>query len=104
MLNQFKLESKAFDLNPFQSHCCEELVDRLMCGGSTVHARKCSADTGIFLKIRDCRVVLLSELKRGQLLIEPKPYKVVQLGKLMLRRVWLNLSDKALIWLLFLSC
>jgi hypothetical protein len=52
----------------FQSHCCEDLVDRITCGGCNVHARNCSADTGIFLKIRECKVVVLSEIKRGEVM------------------------------------
>lgn len=42
--------------------------DGTKCGGCTAHARVCGADTGIFLKIRDCRIVLHSKLFRGGLL------------------------------------
>lgn len=54
-----------------QSLCCESVIDRRSCGGCSVHAHKCSADIGIFLRIRDCRVLLLAELKRGTFLSAP---------------------------------
>jgi len=42
------------------------------CGGCTTHARECGADIGIFLRIRECIVVLHSKVTRGTFL--PAPY------------------------------
>ncbi len=35
-------------------------------GGCTAHASKCGATQGIFIRLRRCEVVLLSESKRGK--------------------------------------
>ena len=43
-----------------KSHCCQDTLDGLSCGGCTVHARHCAADTGIFLLVRESVVVLHS--------------------------------------------
>ncbi len=55
-----------------QSSCCEEMVNGMRSGGCTAHAFKCGATQGIFLRLRKCEVLLLSECKRG--LILPAPY------------------------------
>jgi len=55
-----------------QSHCCETIIDGHRCGGCTSHARKCGADVGIFLRIRECIIVLHSKVTRGTFL--PAPY------------------------------
>eukprot|EP00092_Neocalanus_flemingeri_P020804 GFUD01022541.1.p1 GENE.GFUD01022541.1~~GFUD01022541.1.p1 ORF type:complete len:1872 (+),score=427.20 GFUD01022541.1:98-5617(+) len=55
-----------------QSHCCETVMSGFKCGGCTTHARECGADTGIFLRIRECIVVLHSKVTRGTFL--PAPY------------------------------
>ena len=48
------------------SHCCEALLDGHRCGGCTAHARTCGADIGIFLRIRECIVVIHSKVTRGE--------------------------------------
>jgi len=48
-----------------QSPCCELQMDRVKAGGCTVHARRCGGDNGIFLRLRKCQVILLSDVKRG---------------------------------------
>ena len=48
------------------SHCCEALLDGHRCGGCTTHARTCGADIGIFLRIRECIVVIHSKVTRGE--------------------------------------
>ena len=40
-------------------------MDRVKAGGCTVHARRCGGDNGIFLRLRKCQVILLSDVKRG---------------------------------------
>jgi len=54
-----------------QSHCCETVMSGFKCGGCTSHARECGADTGIFLRIRECIVVLHSKVTRGTFLSAP---------------------------------
>ena len=68
-----------------QSHCCEtvigdtQIIDREFyltellnfsdghkCGGCTSHARECGADVGIFLRIRECIIVIHSKVTRGE--------------------------------------
>ena len=51
----------------FQSPCCELQLDRVKAGGCTVHARRCGGDNGIFLRLRKCQIILLSDVKRGKL-------------------------------------
>ena len=61
---------------------------REKCGGCVSHARQCSADTGVFLRVRECLVVFHSKVNRGTFL--PAPYldeygeadKVARLGYL----------------------
>jgi len=55
-----------------QSHCCDAVMSGFKCGGCTTHARECGADIGIFLRIRECIVVLHSKVTRGTFL--PAPY------------------------------
>ncbi len=45
------------------------MVNGLRSGGCTVHANKCGATQGMFLKLRTCEVLLLSESKRGDKLM-----------------------------------
>jgi E3 ubiquitin-protein ligase UBR2 len=88
-----------------QSPCCELQLDRVKAGGCTVHARRCGGDNGIFLRLRKCQIILLSDVKRGVLL--PAPYvdeygecdeglkrgNPLKLDKAMyeeLNKVWLN--------------
>lgn len=54
------------------SHCCETLIGGRKCGGCTAHARTCGADVGIFLRIRECIIVIHSKVTRGAFL--PAPY------------------------------
>lgn len=55
-----------------QSACCETVINGDKCGGCVSHARQCSADSGMFLRIRECVVVLHSKVTRGTYL--PAPY------------------------------
>ena len=41
-------------------------ADGHKCGGCTSHARECGADVGIFLRIRECLVVIHSKVIRGE--------------------------------------
>jgi len=55
-----------------QSACCETVINGEKCGGCVSHARQCAANTGIFLRVRECLVVLHSKVTRGTFL--PAPY------------------------------
>jgi len=59
----------------FATTCCQGEVEtadgKIMCGGCTVHAQTCAGGTGIFLRIKRCSVVLLSDARRGANLAAP---------------------------------
>lgn len=46
-----------------QSYCCQPELDERPVGTCTYHTFQCSAEVGIFLRIRDCQVVYLSRNK-----------------------------------------
>ncbi|XP_023348883.1 E3 ubiquitin-protein ligase UBR1 [Eurytemora carolleeae] len=54
------------------AHCCGETIQGEKVGGCTAHAKYCGAGTGIFLKIRDCYIILLHKMYRGSII--PAPY------------------------------
>lgn len=41
------------------TYCCQTSVDNSMVGACTAHTLSCGAGTGVFLRIRDCEVLLL---------------------------------------------
>ena len=53
------------------SHCCESTISSFKCGGCTTHARQCGAGTGVFLRIRECFVVIHNKTTRGAYLSAP---------------------------------
>ncbi|XP_066487271.1 E3 ubiquitin-protein ligase UBR1 isoform X2 [Tiliqua scincoides] len=55
-----------------QNNCCQELVNGEELGACTSHAVHCGAGVCIFLKIRDCKVVLIGGKTRG--CFYPAPY------------------------------
>uniref|UniRef100_A0A8B9N4A1 E3 ubiquitin-protein ligase n=3 Tax=Accipitrinae TaxID=8955 RepID=A0A8B9N4A1_9AVES len=55
-----------------QNTCCQELVNGEELGACTSHALQCGAGVCMFLKIRECRVVLIEGKTRGCLY--PAPY------------------------------
>ncbi|XP_068110247.1 E3 ubiquitin-protein ligase UBR1 isoform X2 [Hyperolius riggenbachi] len=52
--------------------CCQEIVNGEELGACTAHSQRCGADLCIFLKIRECKVVILEAKTRG--CISPAPY------------------------------
>lgn len=55
-----------------QAYCCQKMFNKESMGACNYHMRICSGDSnGIFLRIRECQVVLLSK-KRGT--YKPAPY------------------------------
>lgn len=56
-----------------QSYCCQiELDGHNMVGACTNHTISCGAGTGVFLRVRDCKVLLLTSLTKGCFV--PPPY------------------------------
>ncbi|KAI6068262.1 E3 ubiquitin-protein ligase [Aix galericulata] len=55
-----------------QNTCCQELVNGEELGACTSHALQCGAGVCMFLKIRDCKVVLIEGKTRG--CVYPAPY------------------------------
>lgn len=55
-----------------QSYCCQSVIQGDEVGACTAHAHHCGAGNGIFLRIRECKVILLSGRKKGCFL--PPPY------------------------------
>ena len=47
------------------SHCCETTISVYKCGGCTSHAAQCAAGTGVFLRIRECFIVIQYKITRG---------------------------------------
>ncbi|MBN3275596.1 UBR1 ligase, partial [Polyodon spathula] len=54
------------------SICCQETVEREVVGACTAHAVNCGAGVGMFLRIRECEVVLMGSKTRG--CVYPAPY------------------------------
>ena len=57
-----------------QSYCCQVSIGGRPepVGACTAHTRICGGGVGIFLRIRECRIVLLSSPSKGCLI--PSPY------------------------------
>lgn len=49
-----------------QSYCCQTDLDSQMVGACTFHTHFCGAGVGIFLRIRDCKILLLAGKSKGQ--------------------------------------
>jgi E3 ubiquitin-protein ligase UBR2 len=48
-----------------QSYCCQIELNKVMVGACTYHASHCGAGVGVFLRVRDCEIVLLRSPNRG---------------------------------------
>ena len=48
-----------------QSFCCQAILDGQEVGACTMHAAQCGAGTGIFLRVKECKLVLLSGRTKG---------------------------------------
>ncbi|XP_048829755.1 E3 ubiquitin-protein ligase UBR1 isoform X1 [Brienomyrus brachyistius] len=55
-----------------KSPCCQEQLDGEKVGACTAHAARCGAGVGMFLRIRECEVVLMGNKTR--LSLYPAPY------------------------------
>ena len=52
-----------------QSYCCQTDLDGTLVGACVNHAHICGAGVGIFLRIRDCKILLLAGKTKGKSLI-----------------------------------
>ncbi|XP_060067571.1 E3 ubiquitin-protein ligase UBR2-like isoform X1 [Ylistrum balloti] len=55
-----------------QSYCCQADVDGTTCGAATEHTVSCGAGIGIFLRVRECQILLLAGKSKGCFV--PPPY------------------------------
>ncbi|KAJ8313258.1 hypothetical protein KUTeg_009175 [Tegillarca granosa] len=55
-----------------QSYCCQTEIEGVTVGAATEHIYKCGAGTGIFLRVRECQILLLSGRTKGCFV--PPPY------------------------------
>ena len=49
-----------------QNYCCRKKFNHDMIGACTYHTMICGAGTGIFLRIRDCKILMLTSRSRGK--------------------------------------
>ncbi|XP_064624216.1 E3 ubiquitin-protein ligase UBR2-like isoform X2 [Lineus longissimus] len=48
-----------------QSYCCQTEMEGIQVGAATAHARTCGAGVGLFLRVRECQILLLSGKTKG---------------------------------------
>jgi len=48
-----------------QSYCCQGELDGQSTGACVTHAHYCGAGAGIFLRVRECKIVMLAGMSRG---------------------------------------
>lgn len=54
-----------------QSYCCQTEVDKSLVGACTSHAHRCGSGVGIFLRVRECEILLLASPSRGCFMSPP---------------------------------
>ncbi|PSN37650.1 E3 ubiquitin-protein ligase UBR2 [Blattella germanica] len=54
-----------------QSYCCQTELNKALVGACTYHAHECGAGVGIFLRVRECEVLLLASPNRGCFMSPP---------------------------------
>ncbi|KAK2173591.1 hypothetical protein NP493_864g01019 [Ridgeia piscesae] len=54
-----------------QSYCCQRDIDNMTVGAATAHAETCGAGIGIFLRVRECHVLLLFNRTKGCFVAAP---------------------------------
>ncbi|KAI2798556.1 E3 ubiquitin-protein ligase ubr1, partial [Blomia tropicalis] len=79
-----------------QYYCCQKKLKREMVGACAYHAIICGAGTGLFLRARDCKILLLSTHGRGCYLPSPYVDKYGETDQGLLRGCPLFLSQSAL--------
>jgi len=53
------------------SYCCQVELDRVSVGACTAHAHSCCAGAGIFLRVRECKIIMLTGRTRGCFVAAP---------------------------------
>lgn len=48
-----------------QSYCCQTEVEGDKVGACAAHARKCGAGVGVFLRVRECQILLMANKNKG---------------------------------------
>lgn len=54
-----------------QSYCCQTELNKILVGACTYHAHECGAGVGIFLRVRECEILLLASPNRGCFMSPP---------------------------------
>ncbi|XP_049790695.1 E3 ubiquitin-protein ligase UBR2 [Schistocerca nitens] len=54
-----------------QSYCCQTELNKTLVGACTYHAHECGAGVGIFLRVRECEILLLASPNRGCFMSPP---------------------------------
>ncbi|KAK9886902.1 hypothetical protein WA026_019159 [Henosepilachna vigintioctopunctata] len=54
-----------------QSYCCQTDMNKILVGACNYHAHTCGAGFGIFLRVRDCEILLLASPHRGCFMSAP---------------------------------
>ncbi|XP_025197910.1 E3 ubiquitin-protein ligase UBR2 [Melanaphis sacchari] len=54
-----------------QSYCCQTEVKRVAVGACSGHAYTCGCGVGVFLRVRECEVLLLATLNKGSFIMPP---------------------------------
>lgn len=55
-----------------QSYCCQTEVSGDKVGACAAHAQLCGAGVGIFLRVRECQILLMASRTKGS--FYPAPY------------------------------
>uniref|UniRef100_A0AC34GFJ1 E3 ubiquitin-protein ligase n=1 Tax=Panagrolaimus sp. ES5 TaxID=591445 RepID=A0AC34GFJ1_9BILA len=48
-----------------QSYCCQRTVNDEKLGACSYHMKECVGKSGMFLRMRDCQIIMLTSRKRG---------------------------------------
>ncbi|XP_046403527.1 E3 ubiquitin-protein ligase UBR2 isoform X2 [Ischnura elegans] len=54
-----------------QSYCCQMHINKMLVGACNYHAHHCGAGVGLFLRVRECEVLIISTPVKGCLLLAP---------------------------------
>jgi len=88
-----------------QSFCCQSELESQQVGACTAHAHCCGAGTGVFLKVKDCKILMFSGRGKGCYVSAPyldqygetdqglkrgNPLKLCQERYTKLHKLWLN--------------
>uniref|UniRef100_A0A1I7TK99 E3 ubiquitin-protein ligase n=1 Tax=Caenorhabditis tropicalis TaxID=1561998 RepID=A0A1I7TK99_9PELO len=55
-----------------QAYCCQKIINKKSLGACRYHMSQCSGSVGMFLRVRDCSLVLMTTRQRG--CFRPAPY------------------------------